>query len=139
MVPFQRLVGTELVELTAERAVARLPETPETLNHVGTQHAAALFLVAESAAGAALAGALRERVLETVFVLRDSRIEYHRKALGRIQAVAVIPDGEVPVGFAEFPNGERFEALVRSELYDGEGQRVAEAAFRYHCRIRATH
>ncbi|KUM95630.1 hypothetical protein AQI88_16310 [Streptomyces cellostaticus] len=137
--PFQSFVGTELMELTAERAVARLRETSQTLNHVGTQHAAALFLVAESAAGAALAAALRERVLETVFVLRDSRIDYHRKARGEIRAVATVPDGKVTAGFTEFADGERFEAVVTSTLYDVEEQQVAEATFSYHCRIRTTH
>ncbi|MFI9203137.1 DUF4442 domain-containing protein [Streptomyces sp. NPDC053048] len=135
LVPFQKLVGAEVVELGADRAVAVLPESGDTLNHVGTGHAGALFLLAEAAAGAALAGMLRERILATVFILRESRIAYRRKARGEIRAVADVPEGALPAAYPDLAAGDRFETVVTSRLQDREGECVAEAVFTYHCRI----
>ncbi len=58
-VPFNRHLGVRVAELTSERAVAVLPAAEEVGNHVGTVHAAAIFLVAEAAAGAAFVALCR--------------------------------------------------------------------------------
>ena len=55
-VPFANHVGIELETIEKGRAVARLPFRPEGLNHIGTQHAGALFALGEAASGAAMAG-----------------------------------------------------------------------------------
>ncbi|KNB53275.1 hypothetical protein AC230_06950 [Streptomyces caatingaensis] len=135
LVPFQKFAGVEVTEIAAGRAVAALPDCADTLNHVGTRHAAALFLVAEAASGAALAGALRERIADISFVLRESRISYRRKARGEIRAVAAVPDADLPARVAQLPPGARFEAATTSLLHDAGGEAVAEAAFTYHCRL----
>ncbi|MFE0047989.1 DUF4442 domain-containing protein [Streptomyces albireticuli] len=135
VVPFQKFVGAEVRELGPGRAVAALPDSHDMRNHVGTTHAAALFLLAEAAAGAALAGALRERVTATVFILRESRIEYRRKALGEIRAVADTPVDGIPEGYPYLPAGERFDVVVRAHLQNAEGEFLADAAFTYHCKI----
>jgi acyl-coenzyme A thioesterase PaaI-like protein len=135
LVPFQKFVGAEIVELGTECAVAVLPDSDDTLNHVGTRHAAAIFLVAEAAAGAMLASVVREKILTTVFVLRESRIAYRKKVLGEIRAVATVPEESLRAKIMERAAGERFEAVTESLLYDAAGELVAEAAFTYHCRI----
>ncbi|WP_307811652.1 DUF4442 domain-containing protein [Streptomyces sp. AV19] len=137
LVPFQKFAGVEVTDIAAGRAVATLPDSGDTLNHVGTRHAAALFLVAEAASGAALAGALRERIAEISFVLRESAISYRRKARGEIRAVAAVPDTDLPARVAQLPPGERFEATTTSLLHDTGGEPVAEASFTYHCRLLA--
>ena len=133
--PFQKFVGAHVVELDTDGAAATLPDAAHLLNHVGTGHAAALYLVAEAAAGAALAGALRERVTTIRFVLRESEIRYHRKARGEIRAVAAVPGEELRARCSAFAAGERFEEVVDSLLYDPPGDHVATARFTYHCRI----
>jgi acyl-coenzyme A thioesterase PaaI-like protein len=135
LVPFQKFVGAHLAQLDAHGAVATLPDAAHLLNHVGTGHAAALYLVAEAAAGAALAGALRERVTTTRFVLRESEICYHRKARGEIRAVAGVPGEKLRARCSQLAVGERFEEAVESLLYDPAGDHVATARFTYHCRI----
>lgn len=133
--PFQKYVGVHLVELGADRAVATLPDAAHLLNHVGTGHAAALYLVAEAAAGAALAGALRERVTTTRFVLRASEMRYHHKAREEIRAVADVPGEKLRAKCSEMIAGERFEEVVDALLYDPAGNHVATARFTYHCRV----
>ncbi|GHC40298.1 hypothetical protein GCM10010507_13070 [Streptomyces cinnamoneus] len=135
--PFQKFAGVEVTDLADGRAVAALPEGGDTLNHVGTQHAAALFLVAEAAAGSALAGALRERITGISFVLRQSAISYDKKAGGTIRSVATVVDAHLPARVAGLAAGERFEAVARSLLHNAQGETVAEAVFTYHCRVLA--
>src|SRR5258706_7795561 len=56
-VPFARHVGIELVEIVPGKGVATLDETATSVNHIGSQHAGALFTLGETASGAAMAGA----------------------------------------------------------------------------------
>ena len=56
-VPFANHVGVEIVEVGEGTATARLDEQPHTRNHIGSQHAGALFTLAEAASGGAMAGA----------------------------------------------------------------------------------
>lgn len=55
-VPFAKHTGVELLEVGAGTAKAQLDQTPETTNHMGSIHAGALFTLAETAAGGAVAG-----------------------------------------------------------------------------------
>ena len=45
-VPFVKHLGLEVIELSTGEATARLPERVELTNHVGSQHAGALFTLA---------------------------------------------------------------------------------------------
>src|ERR1700761_3444157 len=56
-VPYIGHMGIEVTELSEGEATALLPDRPELHNHVGSQHAGALFGVAETASGAAFVGA----------------------------------------------------------------------------------
>ena len=62
-VPFARHAGVTITEVADGRAFARLPETPESVNHIGSQHAGALFTLGETASGAAMAGAFAQVLL----------------------------------------------------------------------------
>ena len=42
-IPFNKYLELEVAEVAPGRGVVRLPERPELLNHVGSQHAGALF------------------------------------------------------------------------------------------------
>eukprot|EP01041_Mallomonas_annulata_P024890 gene24889-biopygen17735 len=57
-VPFARHTGVVLDEVGDGSAIVSLPASAEILNHVATVHAGALFTLAETASGAAMAGAL---------------------------------------------------------------------------------
>ena len=114
-------------------ATAVLPDNPELHNHVGSQHAGALFTVAETASGAAFVGAFAERMGEVRPLARSAEISYDRIAKGEITARARlgVPAEEALAtldadGVVEFP--------CEIELSDGAGEKVATATVRWHVR-----
>ena len=133
MVPFNRHLGLEVLDIAPGRASVRLPEAPHLLNHVGTQHAAALYSVAEAASGGAVVGAFADRIGSVTPVARDARIRYLKPARGPITAegsidgvVASINDSLDRTGKVDFP--------VVVELRDRAGMTVAEVTVGWHLR-----
>lgn len=59
-IPFNGHVGLETVTVAPDHGVVRLPDEPQLHNHVGSQHAGALFTAGEAASGAAFVGAFVE-------------------------------------------------------------------------------
>lgn len=105
-VPFAKHVGVELDTIEKGRAVAHLPFRPENLNHIGTQHAGALFALGEAASGAAMAGAFAPILLEIRPVAAEAAIRYLAVAKGPVRAEASVSDDA--------------EALLRSVKTDGK-------------------
>jgi uncharacterized protein (TIGR00369 family) len=133
-VPFAGYLGLEITEVSAGEAVVRLPERAELTNHVGSQHAGALFTVAEAASGAAFVGAFAERLGEITPLARRAEISYEKIAKGPIEArskLAVPADEALATldaeGKVEFP--------CEIELFDGDGTRVAAATVGWHVRL----
>src|SRR3954465_13926241 len=87
-VPFVGHLNLEIVSIGEGEATVVLPERPELLNHVGSQHAGALFPVAETASGAAFVGAFAERMGELTPLARSAEIAYEKIAAGPITATA---------------------------------------------------
>jgi len=98
-------------------------------NHIGTMHAAAQFLLAETASGVYLQEKFSELKDDVIPLLRESQIKYRKTAEGTITARA----------FAELETLERFkdQFLKRSraiigvnvKLYNKDEVVVAEALF----------
>jgi uncharacterized protein (TIGR00369 family) len=134
-VPFVGYLGLEITEISEGEATVVMPERPELLNHVGSQHAGALFTAAETASGAAFVGAFAERMGDVTPLARSAEIAYEKIAGGPITATARLAvdaaqalatlDGE---GKVEFP--------CEVELTDGEGQRVGVATVHWHVRLK---
>ena len=89
-VPFARHAGVEIETIDKGRAVTRLPFRPEGLNHIGTQHAAALFAAGEAASGAAMAGAFAPILLDIRPVAAEAIIRFLAVAKGPVRAEAQI-------------------------------------------------
>src|SRR6476659_7940488 len=87
-VPFAGYLGLEITEVGEGEAVARLPERQELTNHVGSQHAGALFTAAETASGAAFVGAFAERMGDVTPLARSAEISYEKIAKGPIRVSA---------------------------------------------------
>ena len=87
-VPFANTVGVELGQITENAATATLEQRTETSNHIGTQHAGAMFTLGEAASGAALAGALAPVILQSRPVAKDAKISYVKIAKGLLTATA---------------------------------------------------
>ena len=94
-VPFARHAGVRLTEVGPGHARAELDETANSVNHIGSQHAGALFTLGETASGAAMAGLFADRLLAIRPLATQSTIAYRKIARGVITATAKIAgDGE---------------------------------------------
>ncbi|MEZ5893696.1 MAG: DUF4442 domain-containing protein [Parvularculaceae bacterium] len=87
-VPFARHAGVELVALTEGEGKAVLKQTDVSINHIGSQHAGALFTLGEAASGAAMAGAFAPVILIVRPVAASATINYRKIAKGTITAIA---------------------------------------------------
>jgi uncharacterized protein (TIGR00369 family) len=134
-VPFVAHLGLEVVSIAEGEAVVRLPERSELTNHVGSQHAGALFTVAETASGAAFVGAFAERMGDVTPLAQSAEIDYEKIAKGPIEASAKLGVGKDEAlttldadGKVEFP--------CEVVLTDGASTQVASATIRWHVRLK---
>ena len=119
-VPFARHAGVEIDKVDKGRASAHLPFRPEGLNHIGTQHAAALFALGETASGAAMAGTFASMLLEIRPVAAEASIRYFGLARGQVTAEARVeaePDALLEAVRAE--GKVRFPIVVSLKGEDG--------------------
>jgi uncharacterized protein (TIGR00369 family) len=133
-VPFAGYLGLEILSISEGEAVARLPKRDELTNHVGSQHAGALFTVAEAASGGAFVGAFAERLGEVTPLARGAEISYEKIANGPIEARAKlgVPAAEA---LATLDAEGKVVFPCEIELTDPEGQRVATATVQWHVRL----
>jgi uncharacterized protein (TIGR00369 family) len=133
-VPFAGFLGVEVTSVSAGEATAVLPERTELTNHVGSQHAGALFTAAETASGAAFVGAFAERMGDVTPLARCAEISYEKIAKGPIEAKATlgVPADEA---LATLDTEGKVVFPCQIELTDAEGQRVATATVEWHVRL----
>jgi hypothetical protein len=129
-VPFNQHLGLEVVELAVGRAVVRLPDDGGLRNHVGSQHASALFAAGQAAAGAALAATFVER-LEAVEPLPEgTEITYKKIPRAAITATAIL--GATPAELlAELERDGEVRFAIAVGLTDGAGDVVADMTARW--------
>ncbi|APA99355.1 PaaI family thioesterase [Nocardia seriolae] len=135
LVPFGAHVGTQVTEISRERAVVEIPVLDEVCNHMGTVHAGALFTAADIAGASAFVGAAAER-LHTVerLMLRGGTASYRKPAQGRIRAVATVDQAELAVILAATESA-RFELSGKASLLDDNDVVVAKFTFDYVCDV----
>ena len=85
-VPYAAHTGVALKEITAGEATAELAQTENSINHIGSQHAGALFTLGEASSGAAMSGAFAPVILEVRPVAANAEIAYKKIAKGVITA-----------------------------------------------------
>jgi hypothetical protein len=83
-IPFNGHVGLETVTVAPDHGVVRLPDEPQLHNHVGSQHAGALFTAGEAASGAAFVGAFVELMGGITPLAESAEIAYRKIARGAI-------------------------------------------------------
>lgn len=134
-VPFVGHLGVEVTSIGEGEATAILPDRGELFNHVGSQHAGALFTVAETASGAAFVGAFAERMGELTPLARSAEISYEKIANGTITATARLgmPAEEA---LATLDAEGKVEFPCEVELTDGNEAVVAAASVRWHVRLK---
>ncbi len=133
-VPFAAYLGLEIASIGEGEAVVRLPERHDLTNHVGSQHAGALFTVAETASGAAFVGAFAERMGDVTPLARSADIEYLKIAKGTIEASAKLGVAR-DEALATLDAAGKVEFPCEIELTDQDGTLVATATVRWHVRL----
>ena len=134
-VPFARFVGIEVSSIGEGESLVVLPERPELANHVGSQHAGALFTAAEAASGAAFLGAFAERLGDLTPLARSAEISYEKVARGPIEARAKLG---VPVAeaLATLDAEGKVVFPCNVALTDSDGNQVATASVDWHVRLK---
>lgn len=87
-VPFASHTGIELISIENGIGEALLPAQDVTLNHIGSQHAGALFTLGEAASGAAMAGGFISVLMAVRPVAANASVQYLKVAKGPIRAFA---------------------------------------------------
>ncbi|MEL7040525.1 MAG: DUF4442 domain-containing protein [Pseudomonadota bacterium] len=123
-VPYAKLTGIELLVIADGHGAAQLPDRPETKNHIGTQHAGALFTLAEAASGAACVSLFADKIAVVRASITEATISYVRSARGAIRAEGRLRrDGKEIL--SEFSNLGLVTYGVDVSLTDAEGREVA--------------
>ncbi|OIJ88588.1 DUF4442 domain-containing protein [Streptomyces colonosanans] len=124
-VPMVRTLNLEFAEVTAERAVLRLPDQPDYHNHLGGPHAGAMFTLAESASGAIVLTAFGDQLSRAVPLAVRAEIDYKKLAMGAVTATATLgrPAAEV---IADLDEGKRPEFPVAIALQREDGAVTGE-------------
>jgi acyl-coenzyme A thioesterase PaaI-like protein len=135
-IPYNNHVGVEYVEVAEGKGVVRLPDADTLKNHVGSQHAGALFSAGEAASGGAFVGAFAQQMAAITPLARSAEIRYLKLAKGEITATGRLAanTGEL---LERLDSEGRVEFPVEVELTDGDGATVAEMTVRWHVRKNA--
>lgn len=131
--PANRHLGVTYRHVGPEQVICRLADDERLRNHVGSQHAAAIFAVGEAAAGGAFVAAFGSRMEEVNFVAREAAIGYAKIARGPLEATARLelsPDSVL----AEVEEKGRTRTPVEVVVADASGERVAEMRVTYSVR-----
>src|SRR6476469_3703090 len=132
-VPFAAFLGLEITSVASGEAVAVLPERAELTNHVGSQHAGALFTAGEAASGAAFVGAFAERMGDITPLAESAEIAYRKIARGPITATGTFAS-DVDELFAELDEEGRVRFPVEVSLTNEGGDVVAEMTVQWYVR-----
>ena len=123
--PFVRLLGISIDDIGAGTSKVSMPEDPRLNNHLGTQHAGALFTLAETASGAAMAGGFAELILGLRPVAKESRIQYQKLARGATRAEGRVP-GDLAALKAQLAQDGKVAFPVAVDIFDSEGTLAAQ-------------
>ena len=132
-IPFNRYLGLEILEVAPGRGVVRLPDSEGLRNHVGSQHAGALFSAGEAASGGAFMGSFAERLGSITPLARSADIAYRKIARGPITATGTLASDAAEL-MAQLDSDGRVEFPIGVELADEEGNVVATMTVHWHVR-----
>lgn len=123
-VPFARHAGVKLTHVEQGLARAELEQTATSINHIGTQHAGALFTLGETVSGGAMAGVFADRILNVRPIAGEAQVRYTRLAKGKIVAEArVAGTRDALIEVLERDKKVSFDVAVT--MSDAEGKEVA--------------
>jgi acyl-coenzyme A thioesterase PaaI-like protein len=132
-IPFNAHLGLEVSEVSANSGAVLLPDDERLRNHVGSQHAGALFTAGEAASGAAFVGAFAERMGDITPLAESAEIAYRKIARGPITATGTFAS-DVDELFAELDEEGRVRFPVEVALTNADGDVVAEMTVQWYVR-----
>lgn len=130
-VPFASHTGIEILSVGNGEAQAALDQRPTSVNHIGSQHAGALFTLGEAASGAAMAGQFAPRLGTLRPVTADASIRFARIARGRITATARC-DTPAESLLARLDADGRVSFAIDVNMADDSGREVASMQVTWH-------
>ena len=114
-IPFVGTAGVEVRKIAEDEVVAHVPNERKAQNHIGTVHAAAMALVAETATGLVVGMNVHD---DAVPVIKSMHVDYLRRAQGDLTAVARLEK----VTITRLQTEERGEVRVPVTVSDMEGR-----------------
>jgi acyl-coenzyme A thioesterase PaaI-like protein len=132
-IPFNGHLGLEVVAVSEGSGSVRMPDDPNLLNHVGSQHAGALFTAGEAASGAAFVGAFLERMGEITPLAKSASIDYRKIAKGPIVATGTLSEEHAAL-LERLDADGRVEFTIDVSLRDADDVEVATMTVDWHVR-----
>jgi acyl-coenzyme A thioesterase PaaI-like protein len=132
-IPFNVHVGLETVTVAPDHGIVKLPDSPNLHNHVGSQHAGALFSLGEAASGAAFVGAFVELMGEITPLAESAEIAYRKLAKGEITATARFTEDRDAL-IARLNDEGRIRFPIAVEMANADGVLVAEMTVSWYVR-----
>ncbi|MEN9463875.1 MAG: hypothetical protein RL217_56 [Pseudomonadota bacterium] len=120
IVRFAGTAGCRVEKLSANECVIVLRNKKKVQNHIGSVHAAAMALMAESATGFITGLSVPD---SRILVIRNLELEYIRRATGDMKAVASFSNEQV----AFIQNTEKGEIQVPVVITDSTGAETVKA------------
>ena len=115
MVKFTGTAGISIDELSDQRAVISLKNKKSVQNHIGSVHAVAGILIAETATGYLVGMNIPDT---SVPVIKTIKADYVKRAKGNMKAVACLSDEQV----ATMKSQDKGETVVPVLVSDEEGK-----------------
>lgn len=113
-------VGVEILETDGRQVVYRQKNRRKSQNHIGSVHAAATALLAESASGFIVGINLPGDKLP---LIKNMNLSYVKRSSGDIRVVASLTDEQI----AKLNNEPKGDISVKVEITDGTGGVPVEA------------
>jgi acyl-coenzyme A thioesterase PaaI-like protein len=133
-IPFNVHLGLQTTSLGPDSGAVLLPDDEKLRNHVGSQHAGALFAAAEAASGAAFVGAFLDIMGEITPLAESAQISYKKLAKGEITATARFGE-DADALKAKLREEGRIRFPVQVRMTDTAGNVVAEMTVAWYVRL----
>jgi len=121
VIPFAGTAGTRVEKLTPAECVIVMRNRRKVQNHIGSVHAAAMGLLAESATGFMTGMSVPD---DRIIVIRSMKLEYLQRATGDMTAVASFNKEQL----SYIENTEKGEIQVPVKITDSTGTETVKAS-----------
>nr|WP_319266689.1 DUF4442 domain-containing protein [uncultured Draconibacterium sp.] len=127
-IPLNKHAGLEKMPKSTEY-IFSMPPDEKLLNHLGTLHAGALFILAEATSGEFLLEEFKTIANKVVPVVRKAAIKFSKPANGIVYSKAEYLNTDKKEVLIELKNKKWAIVNVRVELYNESRERVFTSVF----------